>query len=201
MFKSTRKSDNNLQKKTGQAYSGLKAKLSVMDVEIKSPKANNEIGAGLREMLENALKSSNRFMMVEPKASVPASATPDLIITAVLKDFEPQVSGGNAGIGGGGGAASGILGGLLGTSPTNAYMALEIKIVNTATSEVLSSTLVQGQASEGAAGTKAASLKNLTLGSGLSGYTNTPMEKAIRICIVEAVRYISQTIPANYYKY
>jgi curli biogenesis system outer membrane secretion channel CsgG len=39
------------------------------------------------------------------------------------------------------------------------------------------------------------------LGVGLSGYANTPMEKAIRICIIEAVRYISQTIPANYYKY
>jgi hypothetical protein len=27
------------------------------------------------------------------------------------------------------------------------------------------------------------------------------MEKAIRVCIIEAVRYISQTISAGYYKY
>ena len=39
------------------------------------------------------------------------------------------------------------------------------------------------------------------LGAGLGAYANTPMEKAIRICIIEAVRYISQTIPASYYKY
>jgi len=35
----------------------------------------------------------------------------------------------------------------------------------------------------------------------LGAYANTPMEKAIRICIIEAVRYIAQVIPANYYKY
>jgi len=39
------------------------------------------------------------------------------------------------------------------------------------------------------------------LGGGLSAYANTPMEKAIRVCIVEAVRYISQTISPAYYKY
>ena len=39
------------------------------------------------------------------------------------------------------------------------------------------------------------------LGGGLSMYKNTPMEKAIRICIIEAVKYIAQTIPPSYYKY
>jgi hypothetical protein len=27
------------------------------------------------------------------------------------------------------------------------------------------------------------------------------MEKAIRVCIIEAVKYISQQVPANYFKY
>jgi len=39
------------------------------------------------------------------------------------------------------------------------------------------------------------------LGTGLSSYANTSMEKAIRICIKEAALYISGAIPANYYKY
>jgi len=37
------------------------------------------------------------------------------------------------------------------------------------------------------------------LGPALSGYANTPMEKAIRTCIIEAVRYISNSVPEKYY--
>lgn len=163
--------------KEGPLYSGPKAKLALTELEIKSPKATSEIGSSLRDMLMEALKKSNRFLIVAPQASASSTAEgPDLIITIVLTEFEPQISGGSAGMGGGGGASSGILGGLLGTALNKAHLALDIRIVDTATSEVLSSTLVQGQASEG-------------------------MENAMRICIFEAARYISQAIPANYYKH
>jgi curli biogenesis system outer membrane secretion channel CsgG len=60
---------------------------------------------------------------------------------------------------------------------------------------------VQGQASDISGGIMAGFLGSWGMGAGLSAYANTPMEKAIRICIIEAVRYISQTIPANFYKY
>jgi len=39
------------------------------------------------------------------------------------------------------------------------------------------------------------------LGAGLSGYANTPLEKAIRVCIIEAVKYISGSVPPGYFKY
>jgi curli biogenesis system outer membrane secretion channel CsgG len=80
-------------------------------------------------------------------------------------------------------------------------MALDIRIVDTSTSEVLAATRVQGQASDVAGGFMMGFMGSWGLGGGLSAYANTPMEKAIRICIIEAVRYISQTISANYYKY
>jgi curli biogenesis system outer membrane secretion channel CsgG len=127
--------------------------------------------------------------------------TADLIVTAAVTEFEPQASGGAAGIGGGGGVGSGVLGGLLGAALNKAHMALDIRIVDTSTSEVLAATRVQGQASDVAGGFMAGFFGGWALGGGLSAYANTPMEKAIRICIIEAVRYISQTIPANYYKY
>jgi curli biogenesis system outer membrane secretion channel CsgG len=82
-----------------------------------------------------------------------------------------------------------------------AHMALDIRIVDTSTSEVLAATRVQGQASDVAGGFMAGFLGSWGLGGGLSAYANTPMEKAIRICIIEAVRYISQVIPPPYYKY
>ena len=80
-------------------------------------------------------------------------------------------------------------------------MALDIRIVDTSTSEVLAATRVQGQASDISGGIMAGFFGSWGLGVGLSAYANTPMEKAIRVCIIEAIRYISQTIPANYYKY
>ncbi len=189
------------------SYSGPKAKITLADFEVKAAKANSEAGEGLRQLLSVALTSSNRFLLVErqspeeiTKQKEPPSsgAQPDagLIITVTVSEFEPQASGGKAGIGGGGGGGSGLLGGLLGAPSNKAYIALEVRIADTASSEVLALNRIQGQAadiSSGAAGS--------SLGKGLSAYTNTPMEKAIRICVTEAVRYISQAIPASYYKY
>ncbi len=80
-------------------------------------------------------------------------------------------------------------------------MSLDIRIVDASTSEVLAVSLVQGQAADISGSIMADSLGSWQLVGGLSAYTNTPMEKAIRICIIEAVRYISKTIPATYYKY
>jgi curli biogenesis system outer membrane secretion channel CsgG len=190
---------------------------------VKAAKATGEIGSGLREMLITAMVNSNRFsvlerqqlgaVMQEQELSASGAAqqgsgpqrgkikTADLIVTAAVTEFEPAASGGAAGIGGGGGVASGVLGGLLGAAMNKSHMAMDIRIVDTSTSEVLSSTRVQGEASDVAGGFMMGFMGSWALGGGLGAYANTPMEKAIRICIIEAVRYIAQTIPANYYKY
>jgi curli biogenesis system outer membrane secretion channel CsgG len=204
-------------------YSGPKARIAIADFDVKAAKATGEIGSGLKEMLVTALVNSSRFRVMERQvldavmqeqqlaASGAAAAgggaqrgqirTADLIVTAAVTEFEPQASGGAGGIGGGGGLGSGLLGGLLGASLNKAHMALDIRIIDTSTSEVLASTRVQGQASDIAGGFMGGFLGGWALGAGLGMYSNTPMEKAIRICIIEAVRYISQTVPANYYKY
>jgi curli biogenesis system outer membrane secretion channel CsgG len=80
-------------------------------------------------------------------------------------------------------------------------MALDLRIIDASTSEVLASTRVQGQASDVSGTFMMGFMGSWALGGGLGAYANTPMEKAIRICIIEAVRYIAQTIPANYYRY
>jgi curli biogenesis system outer membrane secretion channel CsgG len=204
-------------------YSGLKARVAVADFEVKAAKATTEIGAGLREMLITALTNSNRFAAVErpaqsvivqeqespaPEANQQASVIPrnkpktaDLFITVAVTEFEPEASGGRAGLGGGGGVGSGALGGLLGSSFNKAHMVLEIRLSDAATSLVIATSRLQGQASDISASFAAGFFGNWGLGVGLSAYANTPMEKAIRVCIIEAVRYLAQTIPANYYKY
>jgi curli biogenesis system outer membrane secretion channel CsgG len=204
-------------------YSGPKARVAVADFDVKAAKATFEIGSGLREMLITALINSNRFSVVERQAleavmkeqelSVSGAAdqaakiergkikTADLIITAAVTEFEPQASGGGASLGGGGGVGSGILGGLLSGALNRAHIALDIRVIDTSTSEIIAATRVQGQASDIGGAIMAGFLGGWGLGTGLSAYANTPMEKAIRICIIEAVKYIAQSTPPSYYKY
>jgi curli biogenesis system outer membrane secretion channel CsgG len=127
--------------------------------------------------------------------------TADILVSAAVTEFEPTASGVGGGIGGGGSVGSGILGGIIGGAMNKSHMALDLRIIDTSTSEVLAATRVQGEARDIAGGIGMGFFGSWGLGAGLGGYANTPMEKAIRICIIEAVRYIAQTIPANYYKY
>lgn len=180
-------------------YSGPKACIRVADFEVKASKATHEMGSGLRQMLASALVNSNRFSVQETSAS--PTCTGELIITAAITEFEPQASGGSSGVGGGGGVESGILGGLLGQPLNKAHIELEVRIASASTSKVLSSTRVQGQATDAGTASMGGASANKRLGQGLSVYANTPMEKAIYICIAEAARYIIKAVPGNYYKY
>lgn len=182
-------------------YSGLKAKISVADFDVKADKADSEIGSGLREMLITALKNSNRFILTERQ-----NQATDLVILVTIAEFEPQASGGKAGIGGGGVAASGELGGLLDETLNKAHLALDIQIVNAATSEILTANRIQAQAQDISGGAIQGNPMSKFFGgwllsNGLSAYANAPMENAMQICLIESVRYISQAIPASYYKY
>jgi curli biogenesis system outer membrane secretion channel CsgG len=205
-------------------YFGPKARIALAEFDVKAAKATGEIGSGLREMLVTALIQSNRFNVVERQVleavmkeqelsasgAVQSGAevargqlkAADLIITAAVTEFEPSAMGGGAGAGASGSTGGGgILGAILGASMNRSHMALDIRIIDTATSEILAATRVQGQANDIAGGLMAGFFGSWSLSGGLSGYANTPTEKAIRICIIEAVRYISSSIPPQYYKY
>jgi curli biogenesis system outer membrane secretion channel CsgG len=224
MTQPTAQVDNTAGASVLPSYVGPKVRVAVADFDVKAAKASGEIGSGLREMLVTALVNSNRFSVVDRQALAavmqeqelgssgaadPSAVgaqrgkikTADLIITAAVTEFEPQASGGRAGIGGGGGIGRGALGGLLGAALNKAHMALDLRVVDASTSEVLSATRIQGSASDIAGAIMGGFFGGWGLGGGLSAYANTPMEKAIRICIVEAVRYVSQVIPPSYYKY
>jgi curli biogenesis system outer membrane secretion channel CsgG len=215
--------DNNAGTAAMPPYSGPKARIAVSDFDVKAAKADGEIGSGLREMMVTALMNSQRFRVVERQvlnavmqeqelaasgAAQPGGVqrgkikTADIMVTAAVTEFEPQASGGAAGLGGGGSVGGGLLGAVIGGSRNKAHMALDIRILDTSTSEILAATRVQGQATDMKGGILAGILgTNGGLGAGLSGYANTPMEKAIRVCIIEAVKYISQQVPPEYFKY
>jgi len=210
--------DNNAGTQPLPPYNGPKARIAIASFEVKAAKATWEIGDGLREMLITALMNTNRFRIVErqdldailkeqqlsasavtsqdTRASSGQLKTADLIISAAVTEFEPEATGIGGGIGGGR-----TLGGLISAAFNKAHMALDIRVIDVRTSEILSSARVQGEAKDIAGSILTQYLGSWALGGGLSLYRNTPMEKAIRVCIIEAVKYIVTAIEPQYYKY
>lgn len=81
-------------------------------------------------------------------------------------------------------------------------MAIDIRVVDASTSRIVAATSVQGEATDvnmgaallGASGGGA-------LGGSLAAWQNTPIEKALRICINEAVNFIVSKTPQTFYRH
>jgi curli biogenesis system outer membrane secretion channel CsgG len=199
-------------------YSGSKARIAVGDFQVKAGGgATAVIGDGMREMLVTALFNSNRFIVLERQAMkdilleqdlgssrrvVKETAAPigrlegvELMAYGVVSEFAMGASGVGLNIGlpnvplqFGGGAK-------------NAHVAIDLRLVDTATGRILFATRVQGKA------TDYSTSVGTTFGQGrtvmpvtLKTFQNTPMEKAIRVCIDQAVGYLCTQTPASYFQ-
>ena len=84
----------------------------------------------------------------------------------------------------------------------NAHMAIDVRAVDTSTGRVLFATRVEGAASDYR--TEVATRiggGRTTMPIALGTYNNTPMEKAIRVCIDKAVDYLCTKTPKKYYRH
>jgi len=175
-----------------EGYSGPKAKIAVSDFELKTSGLNADVGQALKEYFVSILNNTKRFIIVSPTDT-------DLIISVGIIEFVPENSGGKSGIAGGGSAASSFMGGLLGAPLNKATMQLSLRIVDRATSNVISSREIQSQAVENP-GNKVNTLRDKVFRAGLSEYAGAPMGKVICECLLEAARYTAVNVPLTYYK-
>lgn len=173
-------------------FDGERAQLAIADFEIKTTKANNEIGTALHQLLSVSLVETGRFKVEK---------TGDLIISVSVVEFQPQGSGGSSGVGGGGSFASGELGGLLGNMTNKAHIAWDIRIVDAVTSKVLDAARIKAQAADNNLPVGLGPIGSLKLENILSEYNDAAMGKAIRLCLADTVRYIAQKTGQEYYKY
>ncbi len=208
-------------------YMGPKARVAVTRFENKSAKGSFEIGDGLAEMLAHALFATNRFIVLERQAigdvlveqdfgasgRVKQETAPgigeiegaEILIMGTITEFEP----GSSGMGGEvekqfdlPGHITRRVGDVLGAfkgagKVKTSHLALIIKMVDAKTGRRIASEQIEGKATdiEGLAG-----LSRGTLAGSLSGYSNTPMEKAIRIAIDNAVKLVVAKTPERYYR-
>lgn len=196
-----------------ESYNGPKARIAVNKFSNKAAKASGQVGTGMADMLTTALFHSNRFIVLDRQDMGSVVAEQDLAATGRIKEgtgapigqlegaellmtgaitaFEPDASGVQGGVLGGFGA-------LVGASKKNAYIAIDVKVVDTTTGRIVAANSIEGKASDFSAGLIGGGGELL---GGLGVYKNTPMEKAIRVCINEAVRYVSTQTPANFYRH
>ena len=79
---------------------------------------------------------------------------------------------------------------------------MDIRIIDTKTSEILAATTVKGEARDiNIGGALSVLTGGGSLGGNLDSFANTPMEKAIRTCIYQAVKFMAENTPKEYFKY
>jgi curli biogenesis system outer membrane secretion channel CsgG len=212
----------SIQEAQAVAYDGPQARIAVSQFTDKTGKGwwSGDIGDGMADMLSTALFHTNRFIVLERQqlgevlreqdlgasgrirqstaAPIGQIEGAELLITGAVTEFEGAASGGRGIIGGWGGSVLGAIAGGF----KKAHMAIDMRVIDARTSRIVAATSVEGSATDinglaalgGAVGGGA-------LGGSLGGWSKTPTEKALRICLQEAVDFIVTKTPGTYYHY
>lgn len=188
-------------------YAGLKKRLAVLRLENKVrtplPDASWQIGEGLTEMLISELFKTERFTMVERAAlseivkeqelgqtglvqretvaKVGDLLGAQLLVVGAVTEFEEQASGGGQGIG--------TANFTLAFQSSNAHVAVDIRLVDASTGQILKSFNAAGKAQN--SGLALAAMVRGKTQLGTDAFQKTPLGQATREAIAKAVNFIS----------
>lgn len=206
-----------------ESYHGPKAAIAVADFEDKTVGTNQyrpAYGRGMADMLVTSLFNTNRFIVLEREkldavireqdmgatgrfrqdtaAPIGELEGAQLLVMAAVTGFEP----GTAGTRASGRQRGGILGdsriGALAGGFQRSHLAIDLRIVDTATGRVLAATNVEGSARSYDLG---GSVLGTQASGALSTFARTPMEQAIRRVIDTAVVFIATQTPEDFYRH
>jgi curli biogenesis system outer membrane secretion channel CsgG len=160
------------------------------------------VGWDLADMLTNELVATNKFKVVERAKLGPVLEEQDLaasgrvskstgakigkltgaeyLVMGKVSAFETDVKGTGGGV-----SFRGIS---VGGKKEDAYMAIDLRVVNTTTGEIEFVRTIEARASSGGLNV---GLYRGGFGGNLSKYEKTPTGKAIRACIIEISEYLS----------
>jgi curli biogenesis system outer membrane secretion channel CsgG len=198
----------------GPAYQGPKAMISVGDFTVQARGAPQEIGDGLREMLQTALFESNYFILVdridpcgisaEQFLSKSFMADADAILKqGQMEPAEVMIYGAVTSLEGGGWGLRCKVPGApikLGGAYHKAKVIIDLRVVESASGRVIAALPVKGHAlsGKGMVGTMAS---KCSLPMTLNLIRNTPLELAIRDCIYRAVIGLCKIIPRSMFRH
>jgi curli biogenesis system outer membrane secretion channel CsgG len=200
------------------SYDGPRANVAIGDFQVKAGGATSYIGDGLREILATSLFESQRFnvmdrmdtegIIAEQKLSYSKMArkgspklgrklgVAELLIYGTVTEFEAEASGASV--------KAGItdLPGRGSAEMSNAHMAIDIRVVDVASGQIVAARRVSGSALSGQAVVGAELFEDSNeMPVSLGAYKNTPMELAIRDCIYRSVIYMCNYVPQAYFRH
>lgn len=160
------------------------------------------VGWDLADMLTNELAATNKFKMVERAKLSHVLEEQDLaasgrvskstgakigkltgaqyLVVAKLSAFETDVKGTGGGV-----SFRGIS---VGGKKEDAYMAVDLRVIDTTTGEIEFTRTIEARASSGGL---SVGLYRGGFGGNLSKYEKTPTGKAIRACVIEIAEYLT----------
>jgi len=214
-------------------YQGPRANIAVGDFRVKARGATQYIGDGLREMLATALFESLRFnvldrmdpkgLTAEQKLSYSKMAkqgspklgaqmeVAELMMYGTVTEFEAEASG--AGVKAEAPTtwdSSQVKAGSASLKGKNAHMAIDVRVVDTASGRLVAARRIAGSAASYMAtfgvdfeGRVSSGGKDhrLRTPASLGMFKNTSMELAIRDCIYRSVIYATQEVPTQYFRH
>ncbi len=198
----------------GVAYTGPKCIITVADFAVQVPGAPQEIGDGLREMLQTALFESNHFILVDRLDTKSISAE-QLLSESFMSDPESILAQGQmipAEVlfygtvltleGGGCGLRLKIpwLPLHLGGTYYKAKVVIDCRVVDAASGQVIAVTQATSSAVSGK-GDFGTTFSGIDLPVELRMFKNTPLELCIRDCIYRSVIKLCIIIPSEYYRF
>ena len=205
-----------------QQYNGPKARIAVARFTDKSNDSRwwrKELGEGMADQLTTALVSTNRFIVLERQALDAVLSEQDLavsgrvsaqsgaaygqiegaeiVVVAAVTEFDDDNSGARVGSGGFiGDVFSSVSAGFSGS-----HMAIDLRLIDTRTSRILAATSVEGGSKDFDFTSAATNFGGALVGGSLSGWSDTPKEKALREVIIKAVEFLETKVPDTYYRY
>jgi curli biogenesis system outer membrane secretion channel CsgG len=208
-----------------EAYNGPKARVAVARFTDKTGSGwySFRIGDGMADQMATALFNSNRYIVLERQnldvvlyeqdlgdsgrvrqdtaAAIGEIEGAELLITGAITEFQANSEGTQAsGSTFLGGALDGVFGAITG-GYRKAHMAIDVRVIDARTSRIVAATSVEGEATDvNLGGALAGASGGSALSGALSSWKNTPIEKAMRICIQRAVEFIASKTPAVYYR-
>jgi curli biogenesis system outer membrane secretion channel CsgG len=166
------------------AYDGLKKTIAVDLFRATEAVGGSVTAEGMTAMLTQALVEDGRFLVVESGGAI----QPGAIVRGAVTKYEPAAGGGGLSLGGG--PLGGFLGGRASTRTQTAVMEIALRLVDTTTGQVVSTSSAQGRASSR---TSEAGLVDNWGGANLGGeiFRATPIGQAGQDAIVRAVDQIA----------
>jgi curli biogenesis system outer membrane secretion channel CsgG len=188
-------------------YTGPKKRVAVtkFDNKVKGTYGSWNIGEGMAEQLTTALIKTGRFVVVERQALQDVLGEQELgqtgvvkketaakvgqvlgaqiIVRGVVSEFEQAESGGGGGIG--------IGGFRIGGKSSNAHVAVDIRLIDATSGQVLTSHNAVGKAESSGL---AVGVSRGNLDFGADSFKNAPIGQATRQAIEDAVKFIVDTM-------